>query len=80
MVFFLFKHTNLQQALEKVSVQLFTFLFVFPVTDNFKVQYMQFLTYMKTPQYHTNLQQALEKERVQLFTFILQIIFLHTHS
>lgn len=37
---------------------------MFPVADNFKVQYMQLLSYMKTPQYHTNLQQALEQERV----------------
>lgn len=34
--------------------------------DNVKVQYMQFMGYMKTPQYRTNLQQALEQEKVNL--------------
>ncbi|KAM9460945.1 histone-lysine N-methyltransferase, H3 lysine-79 specific isoform 3-T3 [Clarias gariepinus] len=33
--------------------------------DNFKVQYMQFLSYMKTPQYQTSIQQALERERLR---------------
>lgn len=34
--------------------------------DNVKVQYLQFMAYMKTPQYRTNLQQALEQEKVNL--------------
>lgn len=33
-------------------------------TDNIKVQYLQFMTYMKTPQYRSNLQQLLEQEKV----------------
>ncbi|XP_062868843.1 histone-lysine N-methyltransferase, H3 lysine-79 specific isoform X2 [Trichomycterus rosablanca] len=33
--------------------------------DNFKVQYLQLLAYMKTPQYHTNLQQVLEQEKLR---------------
>ena len=33
-------------------------------TDNIKVQYLQFMAYMKTPQYRTNLQQLLEQEKV----------------
>ncbi|XP_041913428.1 histone-lysine N-methyltransferase, H3 lysine-79 specific isoform X3 [Alosa sapidissima] len=33
--------------------------------DNFKVQYLQFMAYMKTPQYRTNLQQLLEQEKVR---------------
>uniref|UniRef100_A0A672IV91 Histone-lysine N-methyltransferase, H3 lysine-79 specific n=1 Tax=Salarias fasciatus TaxID=181472 RepID=A0A672IV91_SALFA len=31
--------------------------------DNIKVQYLQFMTYMKTPQYRSNLQQLLEQEK-----------------
>uniref|UniRef100_A0A1A7XRL4 Histone-lysine N-methyltransferase, H3 lysine-79 specific n=1 Tax=Iconisemion striatum TaxID=60296 RepID=A0A1A7XRL4_9TELE len=31
--------------------------------DNIKVQYLQFLAYMKTPQYHSTLQQLLEQEK-----------------
>uniref|UniRef100_A0A8C6LZX9 Histone-lysine N-methyltransferase, H3 lysine-79 specific n=1 Tax=Nothobranchius furzeri TaxID=105023 RepID=A0A8C6LZX9_NOTFU len=31
--------------------------------DNIKVQYLQFLAYMKTPQYRTSLQQLLEQEK-----------------
>ncbi|XP_061456564.1 histone-lysine N-methyltransferase, H3 lysine-79 specific isoform X2 [Rhineura floridana] len=31
--------------------------------DSFKIQYMQFMTYMKTPQYKANLQQLLEQEK-----------------
>ncbi|XP_053285726.1 histone-lysine N-methyltransferase, H3 lysine-79 specific isoform X2 [Pleuronectes platessa] len=31
--------------------------------DNIKVQYIQFMAYMKTPQYRTNLQQLLEQEK-----------------
>ncbi|XP_058493782.1 histone-lysine N-methyltransferase, H3 lysine-79 specific isoform X1 [Solea solea] len=31
--------------------------------DNIKLQYLQFMTYMKTPQYRSNLQQLLEKEK-----------------
>uniref|UniRef100_A0A8C5H1J4 Histone-lysine N-methyltransferase, H3 lysine-79 specific n=1 Tax=Gouania willdenowi TaxID=441366 RepID=A0A8C5H1J4_GOUWI len=31
--------------------------------DNIKVQYLQFMAYMKTPQYHSNLQQLLEQEK-----------------
>ncbi|XP_016334253.1 histone-lysine N-methyltransferase, H3 lysine-79 specific-like, partial [Sinocyclocheilus anshuiensis] len=31
--------------------------------DNVKVQYLQFMAYMKTPLYRTNLQQALEQEK-----------------
>uniref|UniRef100_A0A8C1Q7B4 Histone-lysine N-methyltransferase, H3 lysine-79 specific n=1 Tax=Cyprinus carpio TaxID=7962 RepID=A0A8C1Q7B4_CYPCA len=33
--------------------------------DNMKVQYLQFMAYMKTPQYRTNLQQALEQEKLR---------------
>ncbi|KAG5851326.1 hypothetical protein ANANG_G00092010 [Anguilla anguilla] len=33
--------------------------------DNFKVQYLQFTAYMKTPQYRSNLQQCLEKEKLR---------------
>lgn len=35
-----------------------------PHTDNIKVQYLQFMAYMKTPQYRNNLQQVLEQEKV----------------
>ncbi|KAM8875323.1 histone-lysine N-methyltransferase, H3 lysine-79 specific isoform 2-T3 [Spinachia spinachia] len=31
--------------------------------DNIKVQYLQFMTHMKTPQYRSNLQQLLEEEK-----------------
>ncbi|XP_063003238.1 histone-lysine N-methyltransferase, H3 lysine-79 specific isoform X2 [Elgaria multicarinata webbii] len=31
--------------------------------DSFKIQYMQFMAYMKTPQYKANLQQLLEQEK-----------------
>ncbi|XP_049910217.1 histone-lysine N-methyltransferase, H3 lysine-79 specific isoform X2 [Epinephelus moara] len=31
--------------------------------DNIKVQYLQFMSYMKTPQYRSNLQQLLEQEK-----------------
>lgn len=31
--------------------------------DNIKVQYLQFMAYMKTPQYRSNLQQLLEEEK-----------------
>ncbi|XP_023809887.1 histone-lysine N-methyltransferase, H3 lysine-79 specific isoform X2 [Oryzias latipes] len=31
--------------------------------DNIKVQYLQFMSYMKTPQYRSNLQQLLEEEK-----------------
>uniref|UniRef100_H3CFG2 Histone-lysine N-methyltransferase, H3 lysine-79 specific n=1 Tax=Tetraodon nigroviridis TaxID=99883 RepID=H3CFG2_TETNG len=31
--------------------------------DNFKVQYLQFMAHMKTPQYRSNLQQLLEQEK-----------------
>ncbi|XP_015280553.1 PREDICTED: histone-lysine N-methyltransferase, H3 lysine-79 specific [Gekko japonicus] len=31
--------------------------------DSFKIQYMQFMAYMKTPQYKENLQQLLEQEK-----------------
>lgn len=47
------------------------------VLDNIKVQYLQFMSYMKTPQYRTSLQQALEQEKVKhglhRFQFILMI-------
>uniref|UniRef100_A0A671SRF2 Histone-lysine N-methyltransferase, H3 lysine-79 specific n=1 Tax=Sinocyclocheilus anshuiensis TaxID=1608454 RepID=A0A671SRF2_9TELE len=33
--------------------------------DNVKVQYLQFMAYMKTPLYRTNLQQALEQEKLR---------------
>uniref|UniRef100_A0A8C8HJT9 Histone-lysine N-methyltransferase, H3 lysine-79 specific n=1 Tax=Oncorhynchus tshawytscha TaxID=74940 RepID=A0A8C8HJT9_ONCTS len=33
--------------------------------DNIKVQYLQFMTYMKTPQYHNHLQQVLEQEKLK---------------
>ncbi|XP_051977246.1 histone-lysine N-methyltransferase, H3 lysine-79 specific isoform X2 [Xyrauchen texanus] len=33
--------------------------------DNIKVQYLQFMAYIKTPQYQTNLQQALEQEKIR---------------
>lgn len=32
--------------------------------DNIKVQYLQFMAHMKTPQYRSNLQQLLEQEKV----------------
>lgn len=32
--------------------------------DSFKIQYMQFMAYMKTPQYKASLQQLLEQEKV----------------
>lgn len=41
--------------------------------DNMKVQYLQFMAYMKTPQYRTNLQQALEQEKVNLLEYIFYI-------
>lgn len=34
--------------------------------DSFKIQYMQFMAYMKTPQYKASLQQLLEQEKVGL--------------
>lgn len=34
--------------------------------DSFKIQYMQFMAYMKTPQYKASLQQLLEQEKVSL--------------
>lgn len=34
-------------------------------TDNIKVQYLQFMAHMKTPQYRSNLQQLLEQEKVR---------------
>lgn len=33
-------------------------------TDNIKIQYLQFMAYMKTPQYRSNLQQLLDQEKV----------------
>ncbi|XP_041705108.1 histone-lysine N-methyltransferase, H3 lysine-79 specific-like isoform X3 [Coregonus clupeaformis] len=33
--------------------------------DNIKVQYLQFMAYMKTPQYRNNLQQVLEQEKLK---------------
>eukprot|EP00063_Salmo_salar_P097031 XP_014071866.1 PREDICTED: histone-lysine N-methyltransferase, H3 lysine-79 specific isoform X4 [Salmo salar] len=33
--------------------------------DNIKVQYLQFMTYMKTPQYRIHLQQVLEQEKLK---------------
>ncbi|XP_029562856.1 histone-lysine N-methyltransferase, H3 lysine-79 specific isoform X4 [Salmo trutta] len=33
--------------------------------DNIKVQYLQFMTYMKTPQYRNHLQQVLEQEKLK---------------
>lgn len=49
-------------------------------TDNIKVQYLQFMTYMKTPQYCSNLQQLLEKEKVisNSFTDVTAAVFLFT--
>lgn len=38
------------------------------LADNIKVQYLQFMAYMKTPQYRTNLQQLLEEEKVTCAT------------
>lgn len=32
--------------------------------DDIKVQYLQFMAHMKTPQYRSNLQQLLEQEKV----------------
>lgn len=32
--------------------------------ESFKVQYLQFLAYTKTPQYKANLQQLLDQEKV----------------
>uniref|UniRef100_A0AAY4D2R4 Histone-lysine N-methyltransferase, H3 lysine-79 specific n=1 Tax=Denticeps clupeoides TaxID=299321 RepID=A0AAY4D2R4_9TELE len=37
--------------------------------DNIKVQYLQFMAYMKTTQYNTNLQQLLKQERVNQNNF-----------
>lgn len=34
-------------------------------SDNIKVQYLQFMGHMKTPQYRSNLQQLLEQEKVR---------------
>ena len=39
--------------------------FVSVSSDNIKVQYLQFMGYMKTPQYRSNLQQLLEQEKVK---------------
>lgn len=41
--------------------------------DSFKIQYMQFMTYMKTPQYKANLQQLLEQEKVRRQTSFQQL-------
>lgn len=34
--------------------------------ESFKIQYLQFLAYTKTPQYKANLQQLLDQEKVSL--------------
>lgn len=44
---------------------------VFFLTDLFKQQYMQFISYMKSPQYKVTLQQEIEKEKVCLINMIL---------
>lgn len=33
-------------------------------SESFKIQYLQFLAYTKTPQYKANLQQLLDQEKV----------------
>lgn len=50
------------------------------LTDNIKVQYLQFMSHMKTPQYRSNLQQLLEQEKViidykQYFWFATMTVF-----
>ena len=35
-----------------------------PLVESFKIQYLQFLAYTKTPQYKANLQQLLDQEKV----------------
>ncbi|KAG8594381.1 hypothetical protein GDO81_001178 [Engystomops pustulosus] len=36
--------------------------------DSFRIQYLQLMSYMKTPHYKTELQQLLEREKVPIFT------------
>lgn len=48
------------------------------LADNIKVQYLQFMAHMKTPQYRSNLQQLLEQEKVRLdiaVVIMLVVIF-----
>lgn len=47
-----------------LSLAMYNFLIYF--ADSFKIQYMQFMAYMKTPQYKASLQQLLEQEKVGL--------------
>ncbi|XP_043910719.1 histone-lysine N-methyltransferase, H3 lysine-79 specific-like [Protopterus annectens] len=50
--------------------------------DSFKVQYLQFMAYMKTPQYKTNLQQLLEQEKQKnvLLTGTAQQLSVHCQA
>lgn len=54
-------------------------------SDNIKVQYLQFMGHMKTPQYRSNLQQLLEEEKVRaniafvtLLTVLMHCVILIT--
>ncbi|XP_061681046.1 histone-lysine N-methyltransferase, H3 lysine-79 specific isoform X2 [Syngnathoides biaculeatus] len=46
--------------------------------DNIKVQYLQFMAYMKTPQYQSNLQQILEQEKQKHRDLSMQAEHLHS--
>ncbi|XP_061538830.1 histone-lysine N-methyltransferase, H3 lysine-79 specific isoform X1 [Phycodurus eques] len=46
--------------------------------DNIKVQYLQFMAYMKTPQYQSNLQQILEQEKQKHMDLSMQAEQLHS--
>uniref|UniRef100_A0A3Q2YUS5 Histone-lysine N-methyltransferase, H3 lysine-79 specific n=1 Tax=Hippocampus comes TaxID=109280 RepID=A0A3Q2YUS5_HIPCM len=46
--------------------------------DNIKVQYLQFMAYMKTPQYQSNLQQLLEQEKQKHRDLSMQAEQLHS--
>lgn len=52
-------------ALHFLSLEIYNLLVSF--ADSFKIQYMQFMAYMKTPQYKASLQQLLEQEKVGVF-------------
>lgn len=47
--------------------------------DNIKVQYLQFMAHMKTPQYRSNLQQLLEQEKVRADTAFGTLLAVLTH-
>ncbi|XP_028913201.1 histone-lysine N-methyltransferase, H3 lysine-79 specific isoform X2 [Ornithorhynchus anatinus] len=50
--------------------------------DSFKIQYMQFMAYMKTPQYKANLQQLLEQEKEKNAQLLgtAQQLFIHCQA